>query len=150
LYISKSCYGRFLSTGISFRQLSFSLRINKSAVASAVKETTCAVWTAIQARHMPSPKDEMFKEIAKDFHIHQNFPNCTGNIGGKHIRIKCAPNCSSQHFKYKQYHSIVLQAVVDAYLKFVTVFVGAYGKQSNGGFFHYSVSELGNMKFEIA
>jgi hypothetical protein len=99
---------------------------------------------------MPSPTNETCKEIAKDFHIHQNFPNCSGSIGGKHIGIKCPPNSSSQYFNYKQYHSIVLQAVLNANLKFVTAAVGAYGKQSNGGVVQYSVSELGNMKFEIA
>jgi len=87
---------------------------------------------------MPSPTEEIFQEIAKDFKIRWNFPNCVGSIDGQHIRIKCPPNSGSQYFNYKHYHSIVLQAVVDADLKFVTVDVGAYGKQSDGGVLRYS------------
>jgi hypothetical protein len=36
------------------------------------------------------------------------------------------------YFNYKQCHSVVLQDVVDADLKFVTVDVGACGKQKVG------------------
>ena len=119
--------------GISFRQLSFSMRIRKSAIAYIIKETTCAIWTALQAQHTPSPTEEIFQEIAKDFNIRWNFPNCIGSIDGKHIRInKCPPNSGSQYFNYKHYHSIVLQAVMDANLKFISVDVEAYGKQRDG------------------
>jgi len=58
--------------------------------------------------------------------------------GCKHIRLHCPPNPGSQYFNYKQYHSIVLRAVVDENLKFVTVDLGAYDKQSNGGVFRIS------------
>jgi len=56
----------------------------------------------------------------------------------KHIRLHCPPNPGSQYCNYKQCHSIVLQAVVDANLKFVTVDVAACGKQSDGGIFRKS------------
>jgi hypothetical protein len=33
---------------------------------------TCAVWTALQAHHIPSPTEEIFTEISKDFTIRWN------------------------------------------------------------------------------
>jgi hypothetical protein len=93
---------------------------------------------------MPSPAQEIFQETAKDFNIRWNFPNCVGSIDGKHTRIKCPPNFGSQYCKHKQYNSIVLQAVVDANLKFVTVDVGTFVKQSDGGGFRYSALYQGS------
>jgi hypothetical protein len=88
---------------------------------------------------MPHPKEENIYINCENFNIRWSFRNFIGNIRGKHIRIQCPPNYSSQHFNYKQYHSIVLQAAVDANLKFVTVGVGAYGKQRDGGLFQYQL-----------
>jgi len=95
--------------------------------------TTCAIWTALQAHHMHPPTEEIFTGISKDFNIRWNVTNCIERTDAKHIRIHCPPNSVSQYFNYTQCHSIVLQAVVDANLKFVTVDVGAYGKQNDGG-----------------
>jgi len=36
---------------------------------------------------MPSPAEEIFKEIVWDFSIHWNFPNCIESIEAKYIRI---------------------------------------------------------------
>ena len=76
--------------------------------------TTCAIWTALPAQLTPSPTDEIFTEIPRDFNIRWKFPNCNESKDAKHIRLHCPPNPVSQYFNYKQYHSIVLQAVVDA------------------------------------
>jgi len=46
------------------------MQISKSAIASIMKETTFAIWTTLQAQHMPSPTEEIFQETAKDFNIH--------------------------------------------------------------------------------
>ena len=86
---------------------------------------------------MPSPKNKIFTEISEGFNIRWNFPNCTESIDASTSEF-CPPNPGSQYFNYKQYHSIVFYAVVDANLKFVTVDVGAYGKQSDGGIFRNS------------
>jgi hypothetical protein len=32
---------------------------------------------------MPSPTEDTFTEISKDFNVHWNFPNCIGSTDGK-------------------------------------------------------------------
>jgi hypothetical protein len=48
------------------------------------------------------------------------------------------------YYNYKQYYSIVHQALADARYRFIAVDVGAYGKQSNGGIFRSSLDQLKN------
>ena len=78
------------------------------------------------------------KEVAKNYYFKCNFPNVIGAIDGKHIRIECPDNSGSDFLNYKHYFSVILQAVADSDLRFLTVKVGAYGKESDGGVFAWS------------
>lgn len=120
---------------MSFRGLAFSFRMGKSTVAKIVKETVTAMWEELQPIYMPTPCEEDFNRIAKDFAELWNFPHVIGCLDGKHIKIKCPDGSGSMFFNYKKYFSIVLQGLVDASYKFITVDVGGYGKQSDGGTF---------------
>ena len=126
---------RYLSTGMSFRSLSFSYRISHSAIRQIIYETCLTIWDTFRETHMPVPSVNDLKNIANDYFQKWNFPNCVGCIDGKHIRIKCPKNSGSFYYNYKQYFSIVLQGIADANCKFVTIDIGAYGKQSDGGIF---------------
>lgn len=129
---------RFLSTGISFRALAFSFRMGKSTVRNIVIEVTECLWDVLSGRHMPVPSQNDFRRIADDFYKLWNFPNCVGALDGKHIRLRCPSNSGSMFFNYKGYFSIVLQALVDANYRFISIDVGGYGKQSDGGTFKAS------------
>lgn len=107
-----------------------------TTVASIVEETIKAIWEILKPIHMKVPTENTFKEIARE--LKWNFPNCLGAIDGKHVRIKCPSHSGSMFYNYKNYFSIVLQAVADANYKFITTDVGGYGKQSDGGTFRSS------------
>lgn len=128
------CY-RFLSTGLGFRSLSYSFRMSHTTVRKVIYETCTAIWEKLQPQHMPQPTKELLSRISKTFFDKWNFPNCAGSIDGKHIRIKCPKKSGTMFYNYKQFFSIVLQAIADANYKLVCIDVGGYGKQSDGGTF---------------
>lgn len=129
---------RFLITGVSYRRLAFEFRMGASTVGAIVSETIDVLWEELQPLHMPVPTRESFRSIADDFSKIWNFPDCIGALDGKHVRIRCPKLSGSMFYNYKQYFSVVLQALVDAKYRFIAIDVGGYGKQSDGGTFQAS------------
>lgn len=109
-----------------------------SAVREIVKEDCEAIWDNLRPLVMPEPTEEMWKKVAERYKM-CHFPNCIGTIDGKHINIQCPINAGSAYFNYKGSHSIVLLAIVDADYKFITIDVGSYGRNSDGGIFSNSI-----------
>ena len=74
-------------------------------------------------------------KAAQRFSSKWNYHNCLGAVDGKHIAIKKPNkyNAGSLYYNYKNFHSIVLMAVVDAEYKFLYVDIGAEGSASDGG-----------------
>lgn len=76
--------------------------------------------------------------IAKDFYEKWQYPNCLGNLDGKHIYIQPPGHSGSTFRNYKGRFCVVLMAVVDANYRFVYVNVGSQGKLSDGSLFAHS------------
>jgi hypothetical protein len=132
-----------LATGDSLKTISFSYRLGHSTVYTIVIDTCKAIINKLMTEVMPMPTEKKWKEIADKFWTYWNFPNVIGALDGKHIVTQALPNSGSLYFNYKKTFSIVLLALVDAHYNFITVDVGAYGKNSDGGILMHS--KLGKM-----
>ena len=120
---------------MSFRALAFSFRMGDNTVGKIVKETVEILWDELHPLHMSLPTTESVKNNANEFENVWNFPHVVGCLDGKHIRIVCPTDSSAMFFNYKKYFSVVLQGLVDANYRFISVDMGGFGKQSDGGTF---------------
>lgn len=67
----------------------------------------------------------MYKEL-------WNFPHSLDAIDGKHVAIVPPANSRSYYFNYKEYHSLVLMAVVNAKYQFMYIDVDMNVRMSDG------------------
>lgn len=130
-----------MSTGDTFTTISFSYRIGISTVSKIVEEVCDALWKNLQPLYMPTPDENMWRNIEEGFRSRWDFPHCIGTIDGKHVEIQAPPNSGSNFFNYKKYYSTVLLGLVDSEYKFIAIDSGAYGKESDSSIF--VESELG-------
>jgi hypothetical protein len=84
---------------------------------------------------MPTPIRTIESQIVDDVWVLWNFPNYTGAIDGKHVKIQAPPQSGSKFFNYKHTFSVVQLALVDAHYKFTVVYIGSYGRNIDGGIF---------------
>nr|CAI5819425.1 unnamed protein product [Callosobruchus analis] len=128
----------YLASGCMFTDLHYSYRLGFSTVREIVIEVCDAIWKNLGPIVMPEPTTDIWMKSAEKFKQIWDFPNCIAAIDGKHINIQCPINAGSTFYNYKGSHSIVLLALVDADYKFITIDVGAYGRNSDGGIFEKS------------
>jgi hypothetical protein len=83
-------------------------------------------------KHLTVRDNDTFLDVAIKFQVQWNLPNVTGCIGGKYIQIKCPPEAGTA-FNYKQVSPVVVQGVADSECRFISIDIGTYGKQSDGG-----------------
>jgi hypothetical protein len=85
---------------------------------------------------MAKPTNSMWHETTSYWKKRKwNFSNCIGSSDGKYIEIKYAVNSGSQNYNYKQYFSMLLQALVDAGCKLIGVDIGAVERRRDGEHF---------------
>ncbi|XP_011858795.1 PREDICTED: uncharacterized protein LOC105556324 [Vollenhovia emeryi] len=142
IFVNIKTFFSYLAHGNAVRTQSWKFQIGRSTAYKIISEVCQAIWNAFQPTYLPDMNSEKWSNVADEFYLRWQFPNCIGAIDGKHIKIRCPPNSGSDFYNYKQYFSIVLLAICDARCKFTWVDIGQYGSISDGGV--WSRSKFGN------
>ena len=127
-----------MASGASFQSIGYSFRVAHNTVGKIAHETCLALWNILSPLCFPQPSKTLWAMKSERFATLWNFPCCVGALDGKHVRIQCPSHAGSLFFNYKHFHSIQLQAVVDADLMFIVIDVGEYGRNSDGAAFKTS------------
>jgi hypothetical protein len=123
---------------MAFISLAFSHPISHNTISGIIDDTCDAIWECLVEKHLPFPTTQLLEKSAKYYENVWNFPNCFVSIYGMHVRIKCPKLSGSRYFNYRGFFSVILQGLVDARYKFLSVDVGAFGRQIESGVFSQS------------
>ncbi|XP_046622671.1 protein ALP1-like [Neodiprion virginianus] len=120
---------RYLATGNTFQDLSYSTRIAANTISKVIDETLRAIVEVLDSKvwNFPSSLEE-WQVIAHKFDTLWNFPHCIGALDGKHINFRPPRSDGSIYRNYKGKDSIVLLGLVDAEYRFLFVDVGRNGR----------------------
>jgi hypothetical protein len=139
-----------MATGESFRSLAFHHSIH-SYISVIVRGVLKSIKDLMLHLYISKPSTKQMMINVKDYCNIWNYPNCWASIDGKHIRIRCPSNAGLLFFNYKNFHSIVLLALVDARYRFIAIDVGSYGREGDATIFMTSPirKQIDNDAFNI-
>ncbi|XP_015369313.1 PREDICTED: uncharacterized protein LOC107165542 [Diuraphis noxia] len=130
---------RYLATGNTFKDLSYSTRIAPNTISSIVRSTLAAIIQILEPRVITFPSTaEEWALVGHKFETLWNFPHCIGSLFGKHINFRPARKEGSKFRNYKGKDSIVLLALVDAEFRFLFVDIGMNGRMHDSAVFRES------------
>ena len=130
---------RHLATGDSCHPLMYGFRVPSNTICKFVPEVCEAIVAEYSPEVITCPTTPAeWRPIAEQFARRWNFHHAVGALDGKHIAITCPKQAGSNYYNYKQFHSIILMALVDADYKFSWVDVGSMGSAGDANVFSHS------------
>ncbi len=123
---------RYLATGESSKTLQYGFRVGYNTICLLVPHVCQAIVDNYHEEVIKTPTTPQdWMVVANQMNRRWQYHHCLGAIDGKHVAIRKPMKAGSYYFNYKNFHSIVLMAVVDGDYKFIWVDVGANGPSSD-------------------
>ena len=117
-----------LATTAEYRTIAHLFGVFKSSVCLIVKEVCAAIAGVLSKRCICIPQGADMYNNMLSFERKWAFPNCAGAIDGCPIPIISPTENHTDYLNHKGWHSILLQAVVDANYCFIDTCIGWPGR----------------------
>ncbi|XP_055919760.1 uncharacterized protein LOC129951565 isoform X2 [Eupeodes corollae] len=103
-------------------------------LATAIPEVCAAIWKNLKGSYLKFPESKSeWEQIAEDFAIRWQFPNCLGALDGKHVAFRSLRKDGAYYHNYKGTNSIILLALADANCRLIYVDIGSNGRTNDAG-----------------
>ena len=98
---------------VCFRTLGNLFGVAQSSACLYTSQVCSVIATYLLKEYVKWPVGSALKEVIQGFASTWGFPQCAGAIDGSHIPIKAPIHYPKDYWNRKQFHSIIIQAVVD-------------------------------------
>ena len=113
-----------LGTNVEYRTISHLFGVGLSTVCCIVHQVCNAIVRILGPRYIRMPLGENVQVVVDGFFKQWQIPQCAGTIDGTHIPIIAPKDHPLDYWNRKQFHSIVMQALVDHQYRFMDVYIG--------------------------
>ncbi len=118
----------YMATGDRSKRLQYVFRVAYNTIYLLIAEVCAAIVETYHEEVILTPTTpENWMVIANNIRQRWQYHHCLGAIDGKHVSIRKPMNGGSYLYNYKNFHLIVLMALVDCDYKFTWVEVDANG-----------------------
>ena len=113
----------FLASTTEYRTIANLFGVSRSFMCLCVRDVSKAITSKLS--HVVSfPHGDELVQIINDYEQRWGFPMCAGAIDGTHIPIIAPSECHAEYVNRYDYHSIIMQAVVDCKYLYRDVVIG--------------------------
>ena len=113
----------FLASTAEYRTIGNLFGVSKAFVCLCIREVCYAITKRLSyVIHFPQGNELI--EVIRSYENKWDFPMCAGEIDGTHIPIRAPIESNVEYVNRKGYHSILMQAVVDANYLYRDVVIG--------------------------
>ncbi|KAM9377752.1 uncharacterized protein KZ484_010056 [Pholidichthys leucotaenia] len=102
-----------LATGSEYRTIGHLFGVSITTVCRCVQDFCAAAESLLVPEQIRFPDEGRFSEMSAYMENRWGLPLCVGAIDGSHIPIIAPKECHTDYFNRKEWHSIILQGVVD-------------------------------------